>query len=86
MTWRLMNTHPRNRPFGVVTESGKAVIARMIRDRIIYEGEMITKAHKRDKARRDPPLYWWDGPLPILPTDVSNALSIRANGSVKPYG
>lgn len=75
--WRLMNSHPVDRPFGVVTESGKSVIARCVNGRIMYEGECITKAHKWDKARRDPPMMWWSGPLPILPKDVQEVLRMQ---------
>ena len=83
MMWRSMNTHPTNRPFGVMTTSGRARTARVRNNRIIYDGPW-TDHYKRACAHKDPPAFWWHGQLPVLPKDIERQLqrvASIANGS-----
>jgi|DEB0MinimDraft_4_1074332.scaffolds.fasta_scaffold00017_37 hypothetical protein len=70
MVWRSMDSCPKKKPFGVVTQAGQSYIVDVNeRGKFCYRGPWKTE-HGKYKARNDPPIFWWYGPLPILPADV----------------
>lgn len=79
MCWRKMSTAPTNKPFGIVTVSRRVYIAQKVARSLVYVGNWTNRTG-RQLPNSHPPIYWWDGPLPILPSDVdrlwSNAIKV----------